>query len=339
MRSSVKILWVPKSMEDLAARPERIYFGSNRLRSFNIHHHVASRPDIRSEVLGMTAHRRFVLNSDILVLQKNLPHKLQLLAARHMPNKLVVFDSCDPVSIEKIRRLNVLVDLVVCSSDELCRDILAKGLRVPAVTVADPHEADPAFTKEHVEAERPLVTWYGMPENYPKFIKPMLGALAAESIVFRWTSSEDPSFINEPGFQQGVVWDMPKEDAWRNARSWQHFIRQSDIGIVPVAESIKSAHKILNYMAYGIPVVCSPTPAHRQIVEHGVNGFFASETSEWLHYIRLLKNPESRREMGRRAKASVLERYSVAVLADQYAEVLMRHYRAGSSLAYAEMKF
>jgi len=167
----------------------------------------------------------------------------------------------------------------------------------------------------------------------------MLGALAAESIVFRWTSSEDPSFINEPGFQQGVVWDMPKEDAWRNARSWQHFIRQSDIGIVPVAESIKSAHKILNYMAYGIPVVCSPTPAHRQIVEHGVNGFFASETSEWLHYIRLLKNPESRREMGRRAKASVLERYSVAVLADQYAEVLMRHYRAGSSLAYAEMKF
>lgn len=327
MRGPLRILWIPKSSGEFPTHPEMAYYGSNRLRAVNIHEHILSRGGVQSDVLGLTtAVNASIFPYDIVVIQKGLDRKVQAFLTKHLRRALVVFDACDPMSKKKMQILNLLADLVICSNHALQEDCVAKGLRVVSETVIDPHEADPRIVKEHSSSCRPVVTWYGLPENYPRFIKPMSAMLQGEDVDFRWCSGEDPELVNEPGFQKGVEWNMPLRVAWDRPHSWQKFIQQSDIGIVPVFDAVKAAHKVLNYMAYGIPVVCSPTDAHRRIIRHGYNGFFAENEEEWRTYVRRLKSPDVRREIGMQARESVLAAYSSERLGDEYFNTLMAYY-------------
>lgn len=76
-----------------------------------------------------------------------------------------------------------------------------------------------------------------------------------------------------------------------------------DIGIAPLVDSTfnrsKSAIKVIEYAALGIPVVASDVPAYRDYVEHGVTGFLVKEDWEWGGYLhRLAKDSELRERMG-----------------------------------------
>lgn len=321
----LRVLWIPKSWKSFGMQRDLLYYGSNRLRAFNIHQYMRAGGLHRSDLLG--AGRSLpLLGYDIVVFQKIISHRLLAVLLKLLRRRLVALDACDPIKLPRIRQINMMADAVICSSRELRDDLVSKGLSVPSFTVVDPHEADPGFLKEHVQKEKVLVTWYGMPENYFKFIQPLQPFLDHDAVDFRWASSEEPELVDRPGFVRGIVWDLPKEEAWRRPDSWQRFIQSSDIGIVPVSGHIKSFHKVLNYMAYGIPVVCSPTDAHRRIIRHGVNGFFAEDEAEWVKYISLLQSPEIRAEIGLNARRAVLDDYSVESLAGEYVRTLLRCY-------------
>lgn len=323
----MRILWIPKSSSEFSTCPELAFYGSNRLRVLNIHEQVQLQDVCDSDVLGLTVPLDASISGyDIVVIQKNMDRKHRAFVTKYFRNTLVVFDACDPIALRKAVLMNLLVDLVICSNHQLQDDMRAKGLVVSSETVMDPHEADPLYIRKHHEASRPIVTWYGIAENYPNLVRPLIPMLQQEKIDFRWASSEEPSFFEEPGFQKGVKWNMCRNDAWVNPQSWQKFIQQSDIGIVPVTDVVKSAHKLLNYMAYGIPVVCSPTDAHKRIVKHGFNGFFASNEDEWKMYLEILRNPEVRRTMGVRARESVFVTHSVECLGELYIKTLLKHH-------------
>lgn len=76
-----------------------------------------------------------------------------------------------------------------------------------------------------------------------------------------------------------------------------------DVGIMPLSNDSwskgKCGFKLIQYMACGLPVICSPVGANTHIVEEGVSGLFASHTDEWVDALQLLAgNLALTREMG-----------------------------------------
>ena len=102
----------------------------------------------------------------------------------------------------------------------------------------------------------------------------------------------------------------------------QHF----DVGIMPLPdkpwERGKCGYKLIQYMGCGRPVVASPVGANKQIVEHGVNGFLAITTSEWIDALSMLRDASLRRRMGQAGRAKVERDYSLQVTAPRLAAML-----------------
>lgn len=109
----------------------------------------------------------------------------------------------------------------------------------------------------------------------------------------------------------------------------------ADIGVIPIEQAsapdasapdapwrVKSENRLTLKMAAALPVVASPIPAYERVVEHGVNGFLARSHADWQRCLRALRDPDLRREMGQRARASVLPRFSQAEQARRFVAVL-----------------
>ncbi|MHB8670390.1 MAG: glycosyltransferase family 4 protein [Acidimicrobiales bacterium] len=102
-----------------------------------------------------------------------------------------------------------------------------------------------------------------------------------------------------------------------------------DIGVYPLPQEEwvkgKSGLKALQYMALEIPTVAQRASVNPTIIDHGVTGYLAGDPEEWLDALRkLVRDPELRRVVGRRARQVVVERYSVSVTAPSYLAVLRR---------------
>ncbi|MRR12221.1 glycosyltransferase, partial [bacterium] len=79
-----------------------------------------------------------------------------------------------------------------------------------------------------------------------------------------------------------------------------------DIGIAPLIDnkfnSCKSDLKFLEYSKIGMPSVLSKVAPYMRSVRHGENGFLATNTKDWLKYLRtLIKDAELREAMSARA--------------------------------------
>jgi glycosyltransferase involved in cell wall biosynthesis len=93
-------------------------------------------------------------------------------------------------------------------------------------------------------------------------------------------------------------------------------IQSFDIGLMPLMDDPwshgKCGLKILQCLATGVPVVCSPAGINREIVEDGVHGFWANTEEEWIEKLEILINDHGlRRKMGIAGRERVIERYSL----------------------------
>ena len=85
----------------------------------------------------------------------------------------------------------------------------------------------------------------------------------------------------------------------------------------------KSAYKLVQYLAAGIPAIASPVGENRRVVAEGETGFLASTPEEWREALsRLASDPPLRRRMGAAARERASE-YSLA----KYAPLLSRFLR------------
>jgi glycosyltransferase involved in cell wall biosynthesis len=99
-----------------------------------------------------------------------------------------------------------------------------------------------------------------------------------------------------------------------------------DIGIMPLPDDKwskgKCGLKALQYMALGIPTICSPVGVNSKIISDGENGFIADGEVEWTDKLTLLlHSPELRRELGIRGRKTVEEEYSAKAQAPRVLEV------------------
>ncbi len=101
-----------------------------------------------------------------------------------------------------------------------------------------------------------------------------------------------------------------------------------DIGIMPLPDDEwtrgKCGFKGLQCMSYGIPVVMSAVGVNNQIIEHGVNGFLANNTREWVEYLSLLiDNGQLRTEFGDKGRKTVMNSYAAETWQSRILELLL----------------
>ncbi len=100
-----------------------------------------------------------------------------------------------------------------------------------------------------------------------------------------------------------------------------------DIGLMPLSDDVwtrgKCGFKLLQCMAVGLPVVCSPVGVNAEIVTEGREGFQATTREDWVTKLgTLIADSQLRREMGRRARQQVEKVYSLGANAPLFIEYL-----------------
>jgi len=89
-----------------------------------------------------------------------------------------------------------------------------------------------------------------------------------------------------------------------------------NVGLMPLEDDLwakgKCAFKALQYMALGIPALVSPVGMNTEVVADGVNGYVCATSTDWERALRtLLQDASLRQHLGRAARATVEQRYSV----------------------------
>jgi glycosyltransferase involved in cell wall biosynthesis len=87
--------------------------------------------------------------------------------------------------------------------------------------------------------------------------------------------------------------------SWRAATELED-LNKIDIGVMPLPDDNwskgKCGLKALQFMALGIPTICSPVGVNTDIIQDNENGFLAGTEAEWVDKLsRLLRSAELRR--------------------------------------------
>lgn len=135
--------------------------------------------------------------------------------------------------------------------------------------------------------------------------------------------------------------EIPALDRVMEWRPWdpgnpQGFFREFDLAVCPLVDDEwtrgKETFKMKEYMAAGLPQVLSPVGYGLEVIEDGVEGFFATSGDEWFERLMLLiGDPTLRAEMGTAARRKVEARYGTDQMLAGIAAVCREAYEAGRS--------
>jgi glycosyltransferase involved in cell wall biosynthesis len=184
-------------------------------------------------------------------------------------------------------------------------------------TGVDPAEYRPTAV---IPASRPVIGWIGTRINlmYLHAVVPALQRVARQRPDVTLKVVSDGTFevpgvtvVNQPWTRAGEAEELAGFTA----------------GIMPLPDDPwtrgKCGVKILQYLAAGVPVVCSPVGANRDIVAHGHNGYFATSEEQWVARLdELLVDAGLRARFAQAGRETIAARYSVATLADRLVAVL-----------------
>ncbi|ABA89828.1 glycosyltransferase [Syntrophotalea carbinolica DSM 2380] len=153
--------------------------------------------------------------------------------------------------------------------------------------------------------------------KYLKDISPALSALAKRHPEIQLKIVAD-DFFDVEGMQ--VI-----KQPWSEEREIED-LHSFDVGIMPLTDDPwargKCGFKLLQCMAVGVPVICSPVGMNRDIVTDGVDGFWASSQKEWTEKLSaIIEDRELRDTMAKRGRKKVEDTYSLAIHAKQ----MIRH--------------
>ncbi len=219
----------------------------------------------------------------------------------------------------KIDAVMQRADLVIAGNDYLADRARQAGAQrveiLPTVVDTERYQTRPS-------PDSPVITigWMGSPATAPYLhrLAPVLQTLAANQNI-RWVAvGANPAQLETLPL---TVWP------WTEAGEVAD-IQQFDIGIMPLPdepfERGKCGYKLIQYMACGKPVVASPVGVNSVIVRHGIEGFLASSTEQWIEALQTLVDDAAlQQQMGQAGRARVEAEYSLQVTAPKL-ECLLR---------------
>jgi glycosyltransferase involved in cell wall biosynthesis len=186
--------------------------------------------------------------------------------------------------------------------------------------------------KYRVEPRRagdvPVIGWSGSYSTV-QHLDTLRGALQrlARQIPFRLRVIGTPKYELEGVDVEALPWRSESE---------VEDLRAIDVGIMPLPDDKwskgKCGLKALQYMALGIPTVCSPVGVNTDIIQDGENGFIAASDDEWVEKLAgLLREADLRERIGLAGRATVEARYSARVQAPLVYRIFESVAGAGSS--------
>jgi glycosyltransferase involved in cell wall biosynthesis len=166
------------------------------------------------------------------------------------------------------------------------------------------------------------IGWLGSSSTL-KYLRPLLPTL-------------EKMFNGYPHFQLKIVCDQFLDSSYLpiikkrwSSEEEEGDLKSFDIGIMPLSDDLwsrgKCGLKIVQYFGVGIPAVCTPVGMNRDIVENGVNGFWAQREEEWMSsLLKLMQDEELRKKMGRIGRKRVEEAYCLEVNTRRILDVLRK---------------
>ncbi len=218
----------------------------------------------------------------------------------------------------KTADLIAMADAVIAGNDYLADYAVHHNPRVQVIPTTIDTDAYPVVP---VRRDGPVrIVWTGSPTTIRHLVTalPVLRRLKHRyGDRLRFTVIGDPSFHDADLGVRGQAWDPHTEAA---------DLAVGDIGIMPLPDEEwskgKCALKGLQYMALGLPVVLSAVGANNGVVQDGINGFTALSVEEWTNKLaRLIEDADLRDRIGREARRTVEQRYSVRAWRDAYLDL------------------
>ena len=230
----------------------------------------------------------------------------------------------DPVSQTRRKRFVQMIkaaDFVIAGNEFLRKEVLPFNLEVEVIPSPIDQERYP-LKDYRIKKERVTIGWIGDHGSihYLEKMRPIF-----ERIGQRYPQAElkivcDIFFDCKQINVVKKIWNSEEEVA---------DLQSFDIGVMPLMDDPwswgKCGFKILQYQGVGVPVVCTPVGINRDLVEYGVNGFWAMTPADWEEKLSLLiEAPELREKMGRVGRKRVLENYAIQSCAPRLFSILNR---------------
>lgn len=174
----------------------------------------------------------------------------------------------------------------------------------------------------------PVIGWTGS-HSTVQHLDTLRGALKklAERESFRLRVIGTPAYECAPVDVEVMRWraDTEVED-----------LHAIDIGVMPLPDDKwskgKCGLKALQFMALGVPTVCSPVGVNTDIIQDNENGFIAGTEDEWVEKLsRLLRSAELRQRLGQAGRATIEQKYSAITQSPRVYEIFKSVIRHGYS--------
>ncbi len=174
--------------------------------------------------------------------------------------------------------------------------------------------------KNHQPSDTIVLGWIGHSVNHPY--------LQNISEVLSLLSSKFPSVcllvISDIDFYMPGV--RVENRRWSESSEIKDLL-DMDIGLMPLTPDEwsrgKCALKAIQYMASGLPVVCSAVGANRDVVRDGVDGYLVSSDGQWLDALSsLIASLELRRSFGISGRQRAIDHFSLSAVVPQMVSLL-----------------
>jgi len=266
---------------------------------------------------------------DVVVLERELFHEPSTEFEEILRRRVrrLVLDVDDGIFLhfpDKFRRLAEMCDGIIVGNSflqEYCAALNPRVVLIP--TCVDLQHYQPA--ERPADSTPVIVGWIGTPSNLAQLqlVLPALRSLRTHCPLRLRIISVHRQELDELDLA-GLDWELVP---WR-AETALEALRQCDIGVMPLSADepwnrYKCGLKLIEYMAVGLPAIASPVGVNAQIVTHGVDGYLAETTDDWTDQLACLATDANlRRQMGLRARETIVARYSVQAWLPKLEEVL-----------------
>ena len=159
------------------------------------------------------------------------------------------------------------------------------------------------------------IGWVGSPTT-AKYLDVIVNPLC--NLISRYPSCLQLVIVGL-GPQTHLIPDIDRDSLeiipWVEPDKVPQLVASFDIGIMPLHDSEwekgKCGLKALEYMAAGIPALCSGVGENNFIINDGENGFIANTPEEWETKIdMLMRNPDLRSSIGLAGQQTISRCYS-----------------------------
>jgi glycosyltransferase involved in cell wall biosynthesis len=168
--------------------------------------------------------------------------------------------------------------------------------------------------KNNFESKLITIVWIGSPSTikYLQNIVPILKLLSLKYPI-------KLKVIGAKIFIDGLDIELVE---WKSENENED-LYSSDIGIMPLTNSLwdkgKCGFKLVQYMATGLPVIATISPANSEIISNGINGFTINDINEWYFKLEeLILNKELREQFGIAGRRQIESNYTYQVWGNRY---------------------